>query len=169
MDIANIQGLADLTQELLKELRSSRRLLPDPLFNQLWSVVEQELLRYSCMISPDCEAALRELVSDGVKELNKTKPTRKSKYLAETSGHEVVVSPYLHRHLENQPVRYIIYGVQTHRSRREELAEVALRTVVLTMTRIAKEGESDELTIQTFNSVKTVLCPLWPFWKPEDC
>jgi hypothetical protein len=169
MEIANIQGLADLTKELLKKLRSSGRLLPDPLFDQLWSVVEQELLRYSCTISTDCEAALRQLVSDGVAELNKTKPKQKIQYPSEQPQHEVVVSPYIDRHLENQPVRYIIYGVQTHRSRREELAEVALRTVVLTMTRIAKEGESDELTIQTFNSVKEVLCPLWPFWKPEDC
>ena|SRR5687768_2980548 len=167
MDLTAVTGLRDLTQELIETRKETTQpVAPVLLSDQLWSVVEQELLRYSCSLSADCATALRQLVSTGADKIDELEA---SVEIGVQDEPEIVVTSNVYSHLATQPVRYLIYGLRVHASRKEELAEAALRTLVLSMITTAKEGESDELTLQTLGKVKSRLCPWWPFWDPEDC
>lgn len=169
MDLTAIKGLRDLTKELIKTRKAATQPTPVPLSDQLWSVVEQELLRYSCRLSDECETALRRLVSKGVDKISEVEASGQLQTVYVQDDPEIVVTSNVYPYLGSQPVRYLIYGLHVHPSRQEELAEAALRTVILSMITTAKEGESDELTLQTLGTVKSRLCPWWPLWDEDDC
>lgn len=169
MDLTAVTGLQSLTRELIKTHRKTAQRVPVSLPDHLWSVVEQEMLRYSCSMSDECATALRQLVAQGAETVGEVEAPAEAIAVYVQDDPEVVVTSNVYAHLETQPVRYLIYGLRVHRHRQEELAEAALRTLVLSMITTAKEGESDELTLQTLGAVKSRLCPWWPFWTPKDC
>jgi hypothetical protein len=157
--------------------RSGSSHAPDDPFDHLWGIIEQELLRYGATLRPNCEGLLRQTVQSAVPKLtarggkaHKLGPgivTRKVS--AEPPTRLIVIEPYPYPHIMSEPPACLTYGVGMHTSPQMELAEIATRTVILGMIRTAKEAGRSELGEDTFDAIKGILCPMWPFWKKEDC